>query len=189
MPFGKEAHAAWRNENRDRIRAAQRRWRAKHRDALNAAARARRAENAPARALLRAARAEAARVRGAKQREAAKKNRLRRARAEADWAYLATKQLKRHPQPRANRSQLTALWASQGGRCGLTGATIPPGVRPHIDHKVPVSRGGSSLPDNLHFVHPMANHAKNSHSEQEFREWLLAAADALRQKIALEALL
>lgn len=118
-----------------------------------------------------------------------KKRRKLRARAESDFAYLAARQLLRYERPRATRIELEALWARQRGRCGLTGLLIGPSARPHIDHIVPVARGGSSSVDNLHFVHPMANHAKNSHSVAEFREWLLAAADALRQKMMLEELL
>lgn len=117
-----------------------------------------------------------------------KKVRTARARAEADWAYLASKKLKCYPAPRATRAELAALWERQGGRCGLTGARIPEGLRPHVDHIVPVSVGGASTIDNLHFTHPMANHAKNGSSVEEFRAWLLAAADGLRRKTQLEAL-
>lgn len=118
-----------------------------------------------------------------------KKRRKLRARAESDFAYLAARRLLRYERPRATRVELEALWARQRGRCGLTGVLIPAGVRPHLDHIVPVALGGSSSVDNLHFTHPTANHAKNSHSVAEFREWLLAAADALRQKMMLEELL
>ena len=120
----------------------------------------------------------------------AKKERKRlRALAERDYGYLGKKQLRRYPGAKAGVADMRALWTAQGGRCGLTGAPIPPEVRPHVDHIVPVSKGGGSLVGNLHFVHPMANHAKNSHSVEEFRTWLLEAAEALRKKIELERLL
>ena len=120
--------------------------------------------------------------------ELTKARRLARARTELDFGYLARKQIKRYPMPRANTAELRALWESQGGKCGLTGMSLA-GVRPHIEHKVPVSRGGGSAIGNLQFAHPMANHAKGTASVEEFRAWLLAAADALRQKIELEKLL
>lgn len=81
------------------------------------------------------------------------------------------------------------LWAEQQGRCGLTGAPIPEGVIPHLDHIVAKSKGGPMVKSNLQWVHPMANHAKNSHTVEEFRTWLLAAAEALKQKMQLEELL
>lgn len=81
------------------------------------------------------------------------------------------------------------LWAEQQGRCGLTGAPIPSDVVPHLDHIVAKSKGGATVKSNLQWVHPMANHAKNSHTVEEFREWLLAAAEALKQKMQLEELL
>jgi hypothetical protein len=66
---------------------------------------------------------------------------------------------------------------------------IPRDVRPHLDHKIPVCTGGTSQIENLHFTHPMANHAKNSSSVEEFRQWLLEAAQALEKKIELESFL
>lgn len=155
-----------------------------------AAARARQLEERKAASLLRSLIGRAAPIEHRrKKHQLAKKRRMQRAREERDFAYLAVRQLYRCPGPHASRSQLAALWASQRGLCGLTGAPIPDGIRPHLDHIVPVAAGGASTVDNLHFVHPMANHAKNAHSLEDFRAWLLAAADALRNKLALEALL
>jgi 5-methylcytosine-specific restriction endonuclease McrA len=59
----------------------------------------------------------------------------------------------------------------------------------HLDHRIPVAAGGPSSIDNLQWVHPMANSAKGSRSDGEFRAWLLAAATSLRAKLELEALL
>lgn len=81
---------------------------------------------------------------------------------------------------------MLALWQAQDGRCALTGLAID-GV-PHLDHRVPAALGGAHTISNLQWVHPMANSAKNKFSEQEFRTWLLAAADALRRKMKLEEL-
>jgi 5-methylcytosine-specific restriction endonuclease McrA len=82
---------------------------------------------------------------------------------------------------------LRALWARQRGRCALTGLLIE--GRPHLDHRTPVSAGGGHAVDNLQWVHPMANLAKSDRTAEEFQEWLLAAADSLRAKRELEALL
>ncbi len=108
--------------------------------------------------------------------------------AGAPWIAGAHVLLKRRSrgQPRATRRQLLALWGRQGGRCALTGLPV---AKPQLDHRVPVAAGGPHTIDNLQWVHPMANHAKGSRSVAEFREWLLAAADALRQKMMLEELL
>lgn len=102
------------------------------------------------------------------------------ARQEGDYAHLGVRSLRRHPSPRATYEELNTLWGAQNGRCGLTGLPFLPGVQPHLDHKVPASKDGASTIDNLQWVHPMANHAKGSHSVEEFRAWVLAAADSLR---------
>ena len=80
------------------------------------------------------------------------------------------------------------LLDAQGWRCGLTGLKLAPDTL-HLDHKVPKSKGGSDGLENKHWVHPAANYAKGNMSIEEFRTWLLAAADALRNKIKLESLL
>lgn len=108
--------------------------------------------------------------------------------AGAPWIANAHVQLKRRSrgQRRATRQELLALWVSQSGRCALTGLPIN-GV-PHLDHRVSASLGGGHTIDNLQWVHPMANLAKRDYSVAEFRRWLLAAADALRQKQLVETL-
>jgi 5-methylcytosine-specific restriction endonuclease McrA len=73
------------------------------------------------------------------------------------------------------------LWLKQGGRCALTGVPLE-GVVPHLDHIVPRAKGGSNAPDNQQWTHPAANRAKGEMTDEEFRTWLLAAADALRSQ-------
>lgn len=87
----------------------------------------------------------------------------------------------------ASTRELYALWLRQDGRCALTGVVIN-GV-PHLDHRVPVAQGGTHTIDNLHWTHPAANMAKLDSTVDEFRAWLLAAADSLRAKMQFEALL
>lgn len=102
-------------------------------------------------------------------------------------AHLRLRKRKVAGEPVANKRQLYDLWVEQQGKCGLTGLPFQ-GV-PHLDHKVPVSAGGGHTIDNLHWTSPMANHAKNDKTVAEFEQWLLAAADSLRAKKQLEALL
>lgn len=80
------------------------------------------------------------------------------------------------------------LYARQSGRCALTGLPLD-GVPVHVDHIIPITRGGTDDESNLQLVVRPANMAKGNGTDEEFRTWLLAAADALRQKIKLEALL
>lgn len=106
------------------------------------------------------------------------------------WIGAAQKSLRKRRRPGekcASKRELYALWLCQGGRCALTGIVID-GV-PHLDHRVPVAQGGAHTIDNLHWTHPAANMAKLDSTVDEFRAWLLAAADSLRAKMQFEALL
>ena len=119
-----------------------------------------------------------------------KQRRLARARRNDEFGFLRYDRIdwRGSREERPTREQLQSLWKSQNGRCALTGVPLD-GVTPHLDHSVPRSRGGTDCIANLQWTHPAANHAKGTMTVAEFREWLLAAADALREKIALETLL
>ncbi len=75
---------------------------------------------------------------------------------------------------------LLALWEQQGRLCAITG--LPIDGAPQLDHKLPVSIGGTNSIENLQWVSKMANFAKNSASTKEVRDWILAAADSIRSK-------
>lgn len=132
----------------------------------------------------------AARLREARRRNVAvsREERNRRTRKARDFVLNARKGLARRAGPEdaiASAAQLRALLVQQEGRCALTGLPVD---RPQLDHIVPVAAGGGHTIDNLQWVHPMANGAKNSSTDAAFREWLLAAADALRAKLAIAEL-
>jgi len=101
----------------------------------------------------------------------------RRHRAKHWIKYAHEKLVLRAKGPAASKDELEALWRRQGGRCGLTGVPLD-GVRPHLDHIVPRSRGGADTIGNLRFVHPMANHAKGAQSDAVFLAWLDAVIEA-----------
>jgi len=54
------------------------------------------------------------------------------------------------------------LLERQGWRCGICGGPIALGARVHVDHRVPVSRGGRHVEGNLAVTHPRCNLAKGS---------------------------
>ena len=64
--------------------------------------------------------------------------------------------------------QISYLWWSQHGRCVYSGRQLTPGVDAHLDHRMPTSKGGKSLPDNLQWVHSEVNHAKRALLEESF---------------------
>ena len=65
-------------------------------------------------------------------------------------------------------AMLKEIWAAQGGRCAVTGATLQPGVNASLDHITPVSKGGTSDRSNLRWVTLVVNHMKWDLSDAEF---------------------
>ncbi len=65
---------------------------------------------------------------------------------------------------------LEAQWEAQRGRCAYTGEplTFGPSGNASIDHRVPVSRGGSNRPDNLQWVSARVNRMKTDLTHAEF---------------------
>jgi CRISPR/Cas system Type II protein with McrA/HNH and RuvC-like nuclease domain len=61
---------------------------------------------------------------------------------------------------------LSRAWYNQRGRCAYTGKRL--GRDAQVDHKVPVSRGGTNAADNLHWVTPAANFVKRDKTHDEF---------------------
>jgi len=61
---------------------------------------------------------------------------------------------------------LLHLWWAQRGRCALTGVRLDRTA--HLDHSVPLARGGPTSIENLQWVTPQANYAKRNYTSAEF---------------------
>lgn len=61
---------------------------------------------------------------------------------------------------------LARAWYKQRGRCSYTGKRLDKTAE--VDHKIPVSRGGTNDPDNLHWVTAEANFVKRAMTHDEF---------------------
>ena len=60
-----------------------------------------------------------------------------------------------------------AIVEGQNYRCALSGVRLTPEMS-SLDHKVPVSRGGSNDAENLQIIHPVVNYAKARMHNDEF---------------------
>ena len=65
-------------------------------------------------------------------------------------------------------TQIAEMLVYQGGICSIPGCGGEIWEEFEIDHKVPVSRGGSNLPDNLHLTCEPCNRQKNKLTVEEF---------------------
>lgn len=96
----------------------------------------------------------------------ANKMRLERIRSERPFEWQAQKYRSYHCIP-ISASQLEGLWNAQGGRCALTGRTLDIHSA-QLDHKHPLSRGGSAELSNLRWLCKEANYAKHNLTDEEF---------------------
>lgn len=156
-PCSLEKNREWRLANPDKSRAIARRayWRdaEKHR--------ASRRDLTPAQRLSKNAGAQ--KYRKANPAKVAMWNRLRRLRERAAGDT---------PTPH----EIGAILCSQDARCIYCAMLIAPSVRFDIDHKTPVSRGGSNDIANLQIACPTCNMKKQSKTHEEYMAQLRAAA-------------
>lgn len=67
---------------------------------------------------------------------------------------------------------LWCLWKRQRGRCALTGEPLDRAA--HVDHVIPVSRGGGSDVTNLRFLSARANLIKRNYTDEELLDFCTA---------------
>lgn len=68
------------------------------------------------------------------------------------------------------KQDIDELYEEQGGKCYYCGVNIPPY---HIEHKTPLSRGGTDTKENLCLSCGPCNWAKLARTEEEFYKYLL----------------
>lgn len=61
---------------------------------------------------------------------------------------------------------LARAWYNQRGRCAYTGKRLDRSAE--VDHKIPISKGGTNDPSNLHWVTAAANFVKRTMTHDEF---------------------
>lgn len=67
---------------------------------------------------------------------------------------------------RITAQMLWSLWRKQHGRCVLSGRKL--GRDAHLDHFIPISKGGSHGIENLRWLDPYVNVARGDATDEEF---------------------
>ncbi len=67
------------------------------------------------------------------------------------------------------RVRKAVIYQRDQGLCQICGSAVPPDDV-HLDHIVPLCRGGTHEPDNVQLVHWRCNRAKGRYLMEEFRE-------------------
>ena len=140
-------HAEWAAKNRDTVNANSRAWNAKHRDKKTAIAAAYR------------------------EREKEQINARRKSIRQYDKGVERLKAAKRRAQKRAGGGGLSKnivelLLVQQQGLCAC--CQVPLNGLFHLDHRVPLSRGGTNTDDNVQLLRPICNMQKYTLTHDEF---------------------
>jgi 5-methylcytosine-specific restriction endonuclease McrA len=90
----------------------------------------------------------------------------------ANLEKLAAKERNRHARLRSAPGSHTvadtrAIFDAQGGQCVYCRADLR-AVKRHLDHKTPLSRGGSNWPDNLQWLCAPCNLKKGTKTAEEY---------------------
>ena len=79
-----------------------------------------------------------------------------------------------------SKKNILKLVERQGKTCALTGLSLTPDTA-SLDHRHPVSNGGSDSVANLQVLHDVVNQMKGTLSQAEFISWCQTVADYSRQ--------
>lgn len=69
-------------------------------------------------------------------------------------------------------NEFEALWHSQGGICPYSGIEMTIGVDAHIDHIIPLAKGGLHTIKNMQWANIHINRMKRDHLEDDFLDWV-----------------
>lgn len=78
-------------------------------------------------------------------------------------------------------TQLAGLWRRQRGRCAITRRKLDRAA--HLDHIVPATKGGGHSIENLRWLDPWVNMARQNLSDEEFAERCLEVVIGLAHSV------
>lgn len=95
--------------------------------------------------------------------------------------------LEKTAEGRITRKNIEDLYLKQNGKCACCGVDL--NNKFHIDHIIPLSRGGSNFPENIQLLTPPCNQAKSFKTMEEFlNERQMPSSQGLSVKSSLLAM-
>lgn len=166
----REKQRAWRAAHREEYNAYFRRWNVEHRAQKNRNSRASHARRTPERVAAELERLRLYRIAKREHRLAYDKlyrqQNIDRVRLRKRLAQNVRKHRLRLAGPLPGPEAIQSLYASQGGQCAYCRVSL---TSYHIDHIIPVSRGGTHALANLCCACPPCNSQKNALTGDEYR--------------------
>lgn len=87
-----------------------------------------------------------------------------------------------HYKTRYTAKDFAKLWKTQRGLCALSGLKLT-AKNCHIDHRIPIARGGSHTLDNLRWTTVRANQMKRDMLDEEFFEMCKSVARWIAKRL------
>lgn len=91
--------------------------------------------------------------------------------------YANNKAKRRGAEGKFTKDDIARIFSEQDGACYWCGCSLADGY--HVDHFIPVAKGGTNWPDNLVLACPVCNTSRGAKSAEEFREYLAFIAENL----------
>lgn len=100
---------------------------------------------------------------------------------DGEYGVEFSQEIEKKSTKRVTSARLHARIKNNECRCELSGVEMSP-EDASLDHRIPLSRGGTHDMDNVAVVHKVMNRMKGTMMDSEFVAWCMKVADWNRQK-------
>jgi len=104
-----------------------------------------------------------------------------------DWVGYKCSAINRHYKTKINKQELRDLCEGQKGKCNLCGEELD--LNCHLDHIIPLSKGGETKIENLQFLCKMCNCGKYSWTQRDYIKHCMKVAEVSGGNLCCKSML